>query len=65
MAHRVRLTTEQLAQQLEQLERELGMPPSEFYDRFRAGELDDSIELTHWAGVCYIALRSGVLTSTL
>jgi hypothetical protein len=61
MAKALRLTVEQLAEQLENLERELGMTPVVFYDRFRDGELGDSLQVMHWAGICYMALRAGVL----
>lgn len=63
MARVVRLTSEQLVEQLRALERELGMPAAEFYDRFRAGEMGDSPQTTHWAGICYMAVRSGALPS--
>jgi hypothetical protein len=62
MARIVRLTKQQLAEKLAELESELKMPAQEFYDRYLAGELGDSPETLHWAGVCYLALQSGLLT---
>ena len=62
MADVVRLSIEQLAEQLATLERESGMSPTVFYERFRAGELGDSDQVMHWAGVCYMAQRNGLLT---
>jgi hypothetical protein len=61
MAQVVRLTTEQLAERLATLERELGMPAQEFYDRFRAGQQGDSPDVVEWAALCYMATRAGML----
>jgi hypothetical protein len=61
MADVVRLTTEQLVERLAALEREFGMPAHEFYERYRAGELGDAPSVMHWAGICYMAVRAGVL----
>jgi hypothetical protein len=61
MADVVRLTTEQLVEQLAALEREFGMPAQQFYERYRAGEFGDAPGVMHWAGICYMAVRAGVL----
>jgi hypothetical protein len=64
MAREVRkLSSVELMEQLRQLEQERSMTPQEFYERFRAGELDDSPETMRWAGLCYMAERSGLLTA--
>ena len=64
MAKVVKLTKGQLAERLAELEREVGMPAADFYDRFRAGEMGDSPQVMTWAGLCYMALRNGLLTSS-
>ena len=61
MAEKVVLTNERLRGELRRLEQERGMPASEFYDRYRAGELGDAPQTAHWAGICYMALRRGIL----
>jgi hypothetical protein len=62
MARVVRLTTEQLAERLRDLESELGMSAAEFYDQFRAGTQGDSPEVMRWASFCYMAVRNGLLS---
>jgi hypothetical protein len=61
VAEKIVLTNERLRDELRSLERERGMPAAEFYARYRAGELGDSPETTRWAGICYMALRRGIL----
>jgi hypothetical protein len=53
---------DELTRELGELEQKHGMPSLEFYRRFRAGELGDSSEFVRWAGLCYMAVRNGVLT---
>ncbi len=59
-----KLTSKDLQRELLGLEREHGMSSSDFYNRFRAGELGDDPQYMHWAGLCYIAMRTGVLAPT-
>lgn len=63
MADVVRLTSEQLAERLAALEREFGMPAQQFYERYQAGALGDAPRVMHWAGICYMAVRAGMLRS--
>jgi hypothetical protein len=58
-----KLTPEGMAAELDRLERELGMSAAEFYDRYRAGQMGDSTDVIHWAGLCYMALRQGILVA--
>jgi hypothetical protein len=51
----------ELQEQLEALEREVGMSPEKFYVRFRRGQLDNSPENVQWAGICFLAVRAGLL----
>ncbi len=62
MAEKVVLTDERLRDELRRLEQERGMPASEFDHRYRAGELGDAPQIVHWAGICYMALRRGILS---
>jgi hypothetical protein len=39
------------------------MPAHEFYDRYREGLLGDSNDVIYRAGLCYMALRRGILSS--
>jgi hypothetical protein len=64
MSRVVRLTDEQLAARLTELERELGISAAEFYDRFRAGQMGDSPDVVRWAGLCYMAVRCGLLSGS-
>ena len=50
-----------MAEELRKLEDQYSMTAWEFYRRFRDGELGDSAEVTHWAGLCYMAMRKGLL----
>ena len=61
MAEVVHPSPERIVEWLAALKRELGMTPSEFYDRYRAGVMGDCARALHWAGMCYLALRSGML----
>jgi hypothetical protein len=58
-----KLSKRELKEQLALLEHDRSMTAWEFYERFRAGELDDSPETMRWAGLCYLAERSGVLAA--
>jgi hypothetical protein len=64
MTHTVRkLNNRELEGRFAKLEQERSMTAWEFYERFRAGELNDSPETVRWAGLCYMAERSGVLAA--
>lgn len=56
-----KLSPDDLVEELRSLESVRGMSAQEFYDRFRAGELGDDPDTLHWAGLCYMAVRRGVL----
>ena len=56
-----KLTSDDLRVELAQLEARHGMSSSDFYERFRAGEVGDSDEIVHWANLCYTAQRMGIL----
>jgi hypothetical protein len=56
-----KLSSDDLRRELASFEAKHGMTSSQFYNRFRAGELGDDAEFMRWAGLCYIALRTGVL----
>ena len=62
MAHVVKLTTEQIAERLRLLEETFQMSAQDFYDRYRAGDLGDAVEVIRWAGFCHMAERAGLLT---
>jgi len=62
MARIIKLTPEQLAQELAKLEQEHGMTSLEFFERYQAGEMGDSETYMHWAWLCGVALRRGLLT---
>jgi hypothetical protein len=53
---------DELTKELAKLEQKYGMPSGEFYERYRAGELGDSSEFVHWAGLCYMATRNGIFS---
>jgi hypothetical protein len=60
-----RLSPETLREALLELERRYGMSSPDLYDRYRAGDLGDgadSPDFVHWAGLCYMAARRGLLT---
>jgi hypothetical protein len=59
----VRLSLDQLREHLERVESDYGMPAHEFYDRYREGLLGDSNDVIYRAGLCYMALRRGILSS--
>jgi hypothetical protein len=52
---------DELGKELQSLERKHSMTSWDFYERYRAGELDDSDDFARWAAVCYMAVRTGVL----
>jgi len=56
-----KLAREMPPEEPRQYEQRHSMMSSEFYDRFRPGELDDAEELVTWAGVCQMALQQGLL----
>lgn len=58
----VTIGPEQLAQELELLEREHRMPSWEFFERYQAGNLPESSEYVRWAWLCSMALRRGSLS---
>lgn len=62
LTEKIVLTDERLRGELRRLESDQGMPALEFYDRYRAGERGDSLQVMHWAGICYMALRRGILS---
>ena len=58
-----KLDRAQLVEELAKLEREHSMTSAEFYARYREGKISDTPSFTHWASLCYMAMRRGVLTS--
>lgn len=61
--HMRKLSNEDLRLELKEFEERHGMLSAVFYDRFREGLEGDSDEVMHWAGLCYSAVRNGVLTT--
>ena len=57
-----RLDEASLSEELRKLESEYSMSAWAWYTRFREGELGDSSEVMDWAGLCYMAMRRGLLT---
>jgi hypothetical protein len=51
----------ELGEELATLERRHSMTSWDFYERYRAGELEDSDDFARWATLCYLAVRTGVL----
>lgn len=56
-----RIGVEEMRERLAAFEERYSMRSEEFYDRFRAGELGDDADFIRWAGLCYMAVRNGVL----
>ncbi|HZS00938.1 MAG TPA: hypothetical protein VFE37_19620 [Chloroflexota bacterium] len=56
-----KLSPEQLRRALSEREEQYKMSSRLFYDRFRAGELGDEPAYVAWAGLCYMAVRNGLL----
>ncbi len=54
----------QLRNLLREYEQRQNMSSQDFYDAYRAGELDEQREYTQWAILCHMALRQGVLSRT-
>ena len=61
MARIVKVTPHYLAEELARYEREFGMSSAEFWVTYQAGEMGDSEPAMHWAYLCSVALRRGVL----
>jgi hypothetical protein len=59
-----RLSPEMMSAELAKFENKYGLTSSEFYDRWRTGEIKESTDFFDWAGLCYMALRNGVLSRT-
>ena len=59
-----KLSSKDLQRELRSFEDRYGMASSDFYDRFRGGELEEVTDFMRWAGLCYMATRSGVLART-
>jgi hypothetical protein len=51
-----------LFEELRKLEQETSMTAWDWYHRFQECEMGDSADVMRWAGICYMALRRGVLT---
>ena len=59
-----KLSREMLEEELVELERRHGRSSAECYEQYRTGALGDeadSPEFVRWAGLCYMAVRNGVL----
>ncbi len=65
MARIVKLTPRYLSTQLERYEQEFGMSSAEFLAKYQAGAMGDSEPVMHWAYLCSVALRRGVLTGVV
>jgi hypothetical protein len=50
-----------IRQELSRFEDRHGMSSEDFYRRYLAGELPESLEFVDWAGLCHLAQRNGVL----
>lgn len=55
-----KLSHDELALELDRLEKKYRMSSREFYERFTRGELGDSEELMRWAALYEAALSVGV-----
>ena len=61
MAKIVKLTPRHLSEELARYEREFGLSSAEFLVKYQAGEMGDSESVMHWAYLCSVAVRRGVL----
>jgi len=64
MATTTRLTPESLKHELSRLEGKHEMSSMNFLEQFQAGKMGDSREMMHWAWLCSVALRLGLLTDS-
>ena len=64
MAKVVKLTPHYVSEQLARYEREFGMSSADFLVKYQEGEMGDSESMMHWAYLCSVALRRGVLTGS-
>jgi len=62
MATVVRLTSRELTNEMEKLERQYRMSSLDFFEKYQAGEMGDEQALLRWAWLCSVALRRGQLS---
>ena len=61
MASTTRLTPESLKGQLAAYEAQYGITSSDFLERYQAGKMGDARDVMHWAWLCSVAVKLGVL----
>ena len=63
MASTTRLTPESLKQQLATYEEQYGITSTDFLERYQAGKMGDARDVMHWAWLCSVAVKLGLLAA--